>query len=270
AWLLPRRNGLPCVEKPPLYFWLTALTFWAVGPSEWATRLWSALAALGTVLLTWRIGRRLYGSGAGLLAGLVIATVVGNALYIRKASTDQLFVFCLTLAMYGFIRDTERPEAGRTRFLLCYLGAALGMLAKGFLGLLFPMLIVGLGLTVVRRLSWRDLNLARGAALVLLVGVGWMGGRDVGRWLVVGLIGCVAVGGWALWIGAGLTPQQALYGLGELNAYYRILRDQRLPFPFASTRPFGILLQALGVVLLVGWGLATLCWIRGWRRGAFA
>ena len=381
-WLVPRLNGLPCVEKPPLYFWLTALTFWAVGPSEWATRLWSALAALGTVLLTWRIGRRLYGSGAGLLAGLVIATVVGNALYIRKASTDQLFVFCLTLAMYGFIRDTERPEAGRTRFLLCYLGAALGMLAKGFLGLLFPMLIVGLGLAVVRRLSWRDLNLARGAALVLLVagpwhallawryptlfgfyvldnhilrfldarryveddvpsstaafliatflwafpwgvfalaraeanpsprarwrpvlviwlvavvglfalsrfkheyyalpafpalavlvGGAWMGGRDVGRWLVVGLIGCVAVGGWALWIGAGLTPQQALYGLGELNAYYRILRDQGLPFPFASTRPFGILLQALGVVLLVGWGLATLCWIRGWRRGAFA
>ena len=382
-WLVPRLNGLPCVEKPPLYFWLTALTFWAVGPSEWATRLWSALAALGTVLLTWRIGRRLYGSGAGLLAGLVIATVVGNALYIRKASTDQLFVCCLTLAMYGFIRDTERPEAGRTRFLLCYLGAALGMLAKGFLGLLFPMLIVGLGLTVVRRLSWRDLNLARGAALALLVagpwhallawryptlfgfyvldnhilrfldarryveastalgaarwqtivrvlvpaaspgiaaavalglgravgetmivlmasgnvvvglfalsrfkheyyalpafpalavlvGGAWMGGRDVGRWLVVGLIGCVAVGGWALWIGAGLTPQQALYGLGELNAYYRILRDQGLSFPFASTRPFGILLQALGVVLLVGWGLATLCWIRGWRRGAFA
>src|SRR5439155_1762295 len=287
AWLLPRRNGLPCVEKPPLYFWLTALTFWAVGPSEWATRLWSALAALGTVLLTWRIGRRLYGSGVGLLAGLVIATVVGNALYIRKASTDQLFVFCLTLAMYGFIRDTERPEAGRTRFLLCYLGAALGMLAKGFLGLLFPMLIVGLGLTVVRRLSWRDLNLARGAALVLLVAGPW---HALLAWRYPTLFGFYVLDNHilrfldarryveddvpsstaAFLIGAGLTPQQALYGLGELNAYYRILRDQGLPFPFASTRPFGILLQALGVVLLVGWGLATLCWIRGWRRGAFA
>src|SRR5437773_10048216 len=172
-WAIPHINGLPYLEKPPLYFWLTAGTFGLFGYSEWAVRLWSALSALGAVLLTWRIGLHLYGSRAGLLAGLALATVVGNALYIRKASTDQLFVCCLTLAMYGFIRDTERPEAGRTRFLLCYLGAALGMLAKGFLGLLFPMLIVGLGLTVVRRLSWRDLNLARGAALVLLVAGPW-------------------------------------------------------------------------------------------------
>ena len=67
-WVIPHVNGLPYLEKPPLYFWLTALTFRAVGPTEWAVRLWSALATLGAVLLTWRIGRRLYGPRAGLLA----------------------------------------------------------------------------------------------------------------------------------------------------------------------------------------------------------
>src|SRR5712691_10065521 len=112
-WVMPHANGLPYLEKPPLYFWLTSLTFGLIGPSEWATRLWSALGALGTVLLTWRIGRRLYGARAGLLAGLVMATVVGNALYVRKASTDQVFVLCLTLALYGFLRDAERPDRGR-------------------------------------------------------------------------------------------------------------------------------------------------------------
>ena len=380
-WVIPHVNGLPYMEKPPLYFWLTALTFWGFGPSEWATRFWSALAALGTVILTWRIGRRLYGARAGLLAGLVVATVVGNALYVRKASTDELFVFCITLAMYGFLRDAERPDRGRARFLLFYLGAALGVLAKGFTGVVFPLLIVGLGMVVARRLSWRDLNLVRGAALfaavavpwhvlvawrsptlfafyvvdnhllrfldargyveddvpsstlaflvasflwafpwsvftlarpgpdasprarwrpviviwllvvvglfalsrfkheyyalpafpalAVLVGGAWASGRDIGRWLVIGLIGCSAVGLGALWAGAGLTPEQALNGLAELNAYYRILRDQGIPFPFASPRPFGELLKALGLVLLVGWGLATFCWLRGWRRSAF-
>src|SRR2546426_5987626 len=112
-WVIPHMNALPYLEKPPLYFWLTALTFWGLGPSEWATRLPSALASLGTVVLTWRIGRRLYGARAGLMAGLAVATLVGNALYVRKASTDQLFVFCLTLAMYGFLRDAERPDRGR-------------------------------------------------------------------------------------------------------------------------------------------------------------
>ena len=379
-WVMPHANGLPYLEKPPLYFWLTALTFRLLGPSEWTTRLWSALAVLGTVLLTWRIGRRLYGEGAGLLAGIVMATVVGNALYVRKASADQLFVFCLTLAIYGFLRDAERADRGGRRFLLFYLGIALSVLAKGFIGL-FPLLVVGLGLALVRRLSWRDLNLARGAALVLvvagpwhalvawrsptlfgvyvldahllrffnarryveadvplstlgflaasfvwafpwgvfslarpepgrtppahwrpvivlwlvlvvgvfalsrfkheyyalpafpalavLVGAAWAGGRDIGRWLALGLIGCAAVGLAALWIGAGPTAGQVLDGLAELNAYYRILRDQKVPLPF-EPREFGVLLQGLGWVLLVGWGLATVCWARGWRPTAFA
>ena len=381
-WIVPHVNGLPYLEKPPLYFWLTALTFKLFGPSEWATRLWSAVSALGTVLLTWRIGRRLYGAPAGLMAGVAMASVVGNALYVRRASTDQLFVFCLTLAMYGFLRDTERPDRGRARFLLFYVGAALAVLAKGLIGLVFPVLIVGIGLAVVRRLSWRELNLLRGTALfaalavpwhallawrsprllsfyvvdnhllrflnarsfveddvpsttlaflvasflwafpwsvfvlarrepdrsararwrpvvviwpaaivglfalsrfkheyyalpafpalAVLVGAAWASARDIGRWLAAGLVGCGVVGLWALWIGASLTPAQALSGLAELNAYYRILRDQGAPFPFASTRPFGELLQWLGLVLLLGWGGAALCWLTARRRAAFA
>ncbi len=380
-WVIPHVNGLPYLEKPPLYFWLTALTFGIFGPSAWAVRLWSALATLGAVLLTWRIGRQLYGARAGLYAGLVLATVVGNALYVRKASTDQLFVFCLALAMYGFLRDVERRDRGRARFLWFYVGAALAVLAKGFLGLVFPLLIAGLGLAWARRLSARDLNLGWGAllfavlavpwhllaawrsatlfefyvldnhllrflnarrfveddvpistlgflvasflwafpwgvfalarpapggsaaarwrpvlviwvvvivglfalsrfkheyyalpafpALAVLVGAAWASGRDVGRWLWVGLVGCGLVGAWALWIGAGLTPGQAMTGLAELNAYYRILREQGAPFPFPSARPFGWLLAALGVALIAGWGLATLCWARGWRRSSF-
>src|SRR5438046_7043204 len=76
--LIPHINALPYLEKPPLYFWLTALTFCVFGPSEWAVRLWSALATLGSVLLTWGIGRRLYDDRAGVLAGVALATVVGK------------------------------------------------------------------------------------------------------------------------------------------------------------------------------------------------
>jgi 4-amino-4-deoxy-L-arabinose transferase-like glycosyltransferase len=379
-WVLPHANGLPYLEKPPLYFWLTALTFRLLGPSEWTTRLWSALPLLGTVLLTWRIGRRLYGDDAGLLAGIVMATVVGNALFVRKASADQLFVFCLTLAIYGFLRDAERADRGRPRFLLFYLGVALSVLAKGFIGLL-PLVIVGLALGIVRRLSWRDLNLVRGSALVavvagpwhalvawrsptlfgvyvldahllrffdarryveadvpistlgflaasfvwvfpwgvftlarteprrtptarwrqvivlwlvvlvgvfalsrfkheyyalpafpalaVLVGAAWASGRDIGRWLAAGFIGCTAVGLGALWIGAGPSAAQVLDGLAELNAYYRILRDQKVPLPFEPGK-IGLLLQGLGWVLLAGWSVATVSWARGWRRTAFA
>lgn len=380
-WVVPYINGVPYVEKPPLYFWLTALAMAVAGPADWAVRIWSALAALGAAFLTWRLGRRLYGEPAGLLAGLALMSTVGFALFVRRASTDLLFVGCLTLAVYGFVRDVERPEAGRRRFLLCYLGVALSVLTKGFIGLLFPLAIVGVALLVVRRLSPREMNLGWGLAVfaavalpwhvalavrapalawfylvenqilrfldartfveddvpistvgflvtaflwlfpwsvfalarprpgtgpsaawrpvaalwavvvllffalsrfkheyyalpafpavALIAGAAWASGRDVGRWLGVALPGCLAVGAWALWVGAGLTPEQALWGLAQLNAYYRIVHEQGLPFPFDSARPFGILLQALGAVLIVGWALAGLAWLGGLRRTAF-
>jgi hypothetical protein len=377
-WVLPRFNGLPYLEKPPLLFWLAAPAMTVVG-GEVALRGVSAVAALGSVVLTWRIGRQLHGARAGLLAALMLTTTAGYALYVRKASTDFLFVFCLTLALWGFLRDVDRrPAPGR--FLLAYAGIALGVLTKGLIGLVFPVAILGVAMAWVRALPLRDLNAVRGAlvfgalvlpwhllvaardpalfgfylvdnqilrflnlrgfieddvpvstlgflavsfvwlfpwsvftlarastsstettrwrpivaiwalvvvgffamsrskleyyalpafpAVALMAGAAWASGRDVGRWLVAGLVGCVAIGGAAVWLGLGLTPAQALYGLGELNVYYRILREHALPFPFESARPFGDLLAALGASLVVGWASATALWFSGRRSAA--
>jgi hypothetical protein len=107
-------------------------------------------------------------------------------------------------------------------------------------------------------------------AAAVLVGAAWVSGRDIGRWLAVGLIGCVAAGAWMIWAGGRLTPEQALAGLAELNVYYRILQHQNAAFPYESARPFGILLQWLGAVIIVGWSAAALCWWRRWRRASFA
>ena len=106
-------------------------------------------------------------------------------------------------------------------------------------------------------------------ALAILVGAGWASGRDISSWLGIGLLGCSVVGAWALWLGVGLTPAQVMSGLAELNVYYRILRDQGAPFPFASPRPFSRLLLGLGLTLIVGWALAAVCWLWDRRRGAF-
>jgi hypothetical protein len=104
----------------------------------------------------------------------------------------------------------------------------------------------------------------------VLAGAAWASGRDIGRWLGIGMVGCGAVGVWSLWMGAGLTPAQVMAGLAELNVYYRILRDQGVPFPFASPRPFSRLMLGCGLTLLAGWTLAGLCWALGGRRRAFA
>lgn len=379
--VLPRFNDLPYLEKPPLYFWLAALGLALGLPAEWALRGVSALAALATALLCRAIGRRLWGGEAGTLAGLAFLTMVGTALYVRKASTDLLFVGCLSVALWGFIRDTERPP-GPWRFAWLYVGMALGLLAKGLIGLVLPALIVGLSAALAGAPRLRDLNLGRGLGLVallggpwhlaaalrvpdlfwfylvdnqllrflgrrgvveddvpvgtpafvalsflwtypwsvfalarpavgrgpgqrwqalpavwavsvigffalarlkleyyglpaapavaLLAGAAWAAGRGPGRWLLAGTAGSVLVGAVAFWAGPHLGPGAALDVLAELNVYYRILRAQGRPLPFESAAPLGLLLQALGVLLVAGWLAAALSWARGWRRLAFA
>ena len=51
-WLVPHMNGIPHFQKPPILYWLTALSLRNFGHSEWAARLPSALAALGVVILS--------------------------------------------------------------------------------------------------------------------------------------------------------------------------------------------------------------------------
>jgi 4-amino-4-deoxy-L-arabinose transferase-like glycosyltransferase len=107
-------------------------------------------------------------------------------------------------------------------------------------------------------------------ALAVRLGGAWAGGRDIGRWLAAGLVGCAAVGAWLVWLGGRLTPTLTLDGLAALNVYYRILREHGEGLPFDSVAPFGVLLQTLGLTLLVGWAAAAACWWRGRRPAALA
>src|SRR3954452_11645500 len=50
-WLTPHLAGKPWFDKPPLFYWAEAASMLALGPTELAARLPSAVAALLLVLL---------------------------------------------------------------------------------------------------------------------------------------------------------------------------------------------------------------------------
>ena len=58
--LLPTFNGEVFAHKPPLIFWLMALSIQVFGVSEWAVRLVSAVGLAGTGWLTFLIGQRMF------------------------------------------------------------------------------------------------------------------------------------------------------------------------------------------------------------------
>ncbi len=137
-WIQPHLNHARYYEKPPLTYWSVAASYRLFGFTEFASRLPSALAYIGTVLVTFLLAYELVGSGTAPLAALIYATSLGPFLFGRFLFTDTLLVFWLSVSLLGLARIARRPES-RAGPLMLYLGASLAGLTKGLIGLLFPL-----------------------------------------------------------------------------------------------------------------------------------
>src|SRR5690606_32478901 len=72
-WWTPLLNGLPFFHKPPLFYWITALSLQLFGANEWAGRLSSVLGAtLMVVLLFWFL-KKFTGGRLAATAAIVLA-----------------------------------------------------------------------------------------------------------------------------------------------------------------------------------------------------
>jgi len=94
------------------------------------------LWGLGTVLLTWSIGRRLGGRRAGLLAGVLLQATFGFINLHNKVVVDSQLLFWVTFSMLFLLKASR--DGRFSSFALFYLGLACGTLSKGLLGLCVP------------------------------------------------------------------------------------------------------------------------------------
>jgi 4-amino-4-deoxy-L-arabinose transferase-like glycosyltransferase len=136
--------------KPPLGYWLMALSFRLFGPTPFALRLASALCALGAVAGTLGLGRRWFGRRESLLAGLILATAFGflSNHGARSGDLDAPLTLLLLAATYQASRLGESP------WRAVGLGA---LLAAGFLLKSFAILptVVVAGLFLLATGAWR-------------------------------------------------------------------------------------------------------------------
>jgi len=143
-YVTPRLYGLPWFEKPPLMYWLAALGYKLFGINEAGARFPSALAATICVFFVYWCGRRLWDRASGFLGALVAATSIGSFAFARAASMDMLLTACLTMALtfflFGFNDNTPRRSLW---FSLFYTALGLGVLAKGPVAVLLPLLSLG-------------------------------------------------------------------------------------------------------------------------------
>ncbi|MBI3621958.1 MAG: glycosyltransferase family 39 protein [Nitrospirae bacterium] len=145
-WLVPHLNGELYAEKPPLYFWLSALPALLTGTliPLWM-RLPSTLAAIGCLWLTYRMGVRLFNARTGLLAAGILATSLLFALSSQIARMDMPLVWCIMAILYCFIRfmQEESPAAADRWALAIYPLVGLSFLTKGPIGPVVPAFVIG-------------------------------------------------------------------------------------------------------------------------------
>ncbi|MBU1275936.1 MAG: glycosyltransferase family 39 protein [Proteobacteria bacterium] len=131
-WVIPRLNYVIYLEKPPLYYWLTALSFALFGVCEAAARLVPAVFGTLSVLIAFALGREMWGDEkAGFWSGLVLATSLMFFALSRVILVDMVLCFGIMLAVWG----AWSLRAGRDWGLYAFwAGCAIGFLTKGVLG----------------------------------------------------------------------------------------------------------------------------------------
>lgn len=150
TWAVPQLNGQVYSEKPPLMFW-SIIAAGALlnginnginggGIDETAARLPSALAAIGALLLVYRIGERLFGRRAAWLAAAAFGTCFKVLWQGRFGQIDMLLTALVTLAVWFWVRGYTEDRPGF--YPLFFLSAGFATLAKGPVGLLPPLLSI--------------------------------------------------------------------------------------------------------------------------------
>jgi 4-amino-4-deoxy-L-arabinose transferase-like glycosyltransferase len=165
-WLIPTENGLPFFHKPPLFYWLTAASMAVFGTGPAAARFAPLLAAtLGTLCLYF-IARRWVGERTARWTVVALVTQPFFFGAAQFANLDMPVAACIATAILFAAHASLLIRSGlpyRRALLAAWAAAALGVLAKGLIGLVLPCLVV---------LAWLLLSGQRRTILRLL----WPGG----------------------------------------------------------------------------------------------
>jgi hypothetical protein len=105
----------PVFRAHPLLFQTLLSTVLRVHDTDWSARAFAAAIGVATVAVTYLLGRRLYGTGAGLVAALLLAVMPYHVVVSRQVLLDGLMTLCATVALYCVVRYVE---SGRLTWLL--------------------------------------------------------------------------------------------------------------------------------------------------------
>lgn len=201
-WIIPRLNGEPFLEKPPLYWWVQSSVFALFGrATPTLARLPSALFGFMSLLLTYALGRRFFSAKTCLVGCLILLSTALFSLTTHWIVVDNALLFAVTGAWALFAHAEARDGATRQFVLLgMYVFLAIAFLTKGVVGLGIPALGMGVYLLWSQRL-----------------------GRFFGWHMVVGgafIAGAAALWLWLLWREGGRGSLDTFLVYNQLGRFF--------------------------------------------------
>ena len=175
-------GGFITVDKPPLAFMIQTVFAFVFGYNGVSLLLPEALAGVGGVFVLYLTVKRAFGTGAGLLAALILAVMPIFVVMNRNNNPDSLLLFALILSAYALLRAAEAGKLG---------------------WLLLSGLLVGLAFNVKMLEAWIVLPALYGTYF-LFARTGWI--KKIGQLALVSLVIAVVSFSWA--VAVDLTPAQ--------------------------------------------------------------
>lgn len=228
-WLIPRIYGEQYLAKPPLHYWVLALSETLFGStSEWVYRLPSVLATTLLAGALCLIAQRWFGPPAGIVSGLSFLGLIALWSQGGSADIDAVNTLLSVLAALGLLALGSWMVRRRWLWSIAT-GAALAgaLLAKGPAGA--PVMLAATLAPAVAARSWRPLRAAP-------MWIAW-------------LLGLAAAGAWAAMAGWQVLGKDAETDLSGLDEVARNVTSAGLETLRSFSVPLEVLVYALPISL---------------------
>ncbi|MFL0198476.1 glycosyltransferase family 39 protein [Clostridium sp. WILCCON 0269] len=164
--------GFVTIDKPPVGFWLQAISAKILGFSGWSIILPQALAGIVSVILIYHLVKRSFGNTSGLLAALFLAVTPVFVAASRNNTIDNVLVMILLFACWSLFIAAEKGQFKYLILSIVLVGIGFNVkMAEAYM--IVPALYITYLLATSVSLKKRIIHLAVSTVVLAAVSLSW-------------------------------------------------------------------------------------------------